>query len=421
MALISFGIINKKYFKILLAYLASSIIYILLSKFLYNFFFDENIYIIYNILSTYFGEFLCFIPVLILKKKKESSNSKEISNKKNYNNHLIKYIFNNPLDKSLSNKELVTLFVFCLLSLLYTFLLNIIKLINKKNNEKNINNDYIFLSPFLSLIISIYVFKEKFYKHQYYSVIIITLIEIIKFVIEIIKDNDIDIKACFIHFFLLVISSILCSLVYGYKKLLMNFKFFSVFKCCYIFGIINLPIIIVIYIITSNCECSGLYLCKIEYNNKTYIDNFNVLFDKGELNIKSITYLIGLILLTIIISFCYGVNSIMLNNVLSNFSVCHIILPLLITQIIIDISVNYDNLILILIIIFDIIEIMMIFTFLEIIELNFFGFNMNTKKCIRDRAEADKLLDENDSDDSNEEEEERNTNIQELLNNNTQN
>lgn len=95
----------------------------------------------------------------------------------------------------------------------------------------------------------------------------------------------------------------------------------------------------------------------------------------------------------------------------------------MIIQIINDILFNYnkDKLFLILKIIFDIIEIMMILIFLEIIELNFFKLNKNTKKNITDRAQNENFVCENDSDGSNEEEEEKNTNNQELLNNNTQN
>ena len=152
-----------------------------------------------------------------------------------------------------------------------------------------------------------------------------------------------------------------------------------------------------------------------------YIDNIYELFH----NSKSLTiiHLINLILLTIIISIFYGMNSIMLNNVIFNYSVAHIILPLMIIQIINDILFNYnkDKLFLILKIIFDIIEIMMILIFLEIIELNFFKLNKNTKKNITDRAQNENFVCENDSDGSNEEEEEKNTNNQELLNNNTQN
>ena len=271
MGLISFGNINKKYFEIILAYLVSNFVYKLLLMSLLIFFFKEKIYIIYLILSNYFGEFLCFIPGLIFKKKNKSSNSKEISNNKDYNNHLMQCIFNNPLDQSLTIKEIGTLFAICLLSLLYNILIFIIKIINKKNNEQNIiNNEYFFISPFFSLIISIFAFNKKFYKHQYYSIIIAALIEIIKFVIDIIiKNNDIDIKTIFIILLLLIINSILWSLVYEYKKLLMNVKYFSVFKCCYTFGIINLPIIIVLYIIISNFECSGPSIfCEIEYNDK---------------------------------------------------------------------------------------------------------------------------------------------------------
>ena len=51
------------------------------------------------------------------------------------------------------------------------------------------------------------------------------------------------------------------AIFYGYIKILMEFKYFSPFQCCYLFGIVNTPLIIIIYFIVSHIPCNNKFLC----------------------------------------------------------------------------------------------------------------------------------------------------------------
>ena len=37
------------------------------------------------------------------------------------------------------------------------------------------------------------------------------------------------------------------SIFYAYIKILMEYKYYSPFQCCYLFGIVNTPLILIIY------------------------------------------------------------------------------------------------------------------------------------------------------------------------------
>ena len=353
-------------------------------------------------LIYFFGQLLCLIPGYFIQK---CFKKKEVSTN---NNSDINYIYNDKLNKSFNYLGIIKLIAISILYLMEIYSIGLISGINygknEDDNDNNDNNDYNdinngVLSFFyiFHLAVCKLLFKQKYYKHQYCSVLILTLIELIRFSIFVYKiytndkkdKNDKNENATD-RFLLLLFSSIFFSLfnsiVNGYKKYLMVKYYFSIYKSCYIFGFINIPIIIIIYLIK---------ILVLDYEDKLF-DDF--------LSINVILYFIFSIL--------FGYFGLMFNLINNNYLTYYLALPTSLFLFIIGILYeiyNEFNIKSILIIIFDTIEILLILVILEVIELNFCGLSDNTKKNINSRSnyETNNILNDNDdnkSDDSDDEE-----------------
>ena len=238
---ISCGKCDKRYFKILLLFfLINTIVVILTLTFIY-------ITIVYlrfvtgvsllKPLLTYIGMTLCFIPDLILKKKSQNKKDPETTeiNNNNKKKGFIEYIYNDLSDK-IEGRDYIHIGFISLLLLLIDFIK--IYLEKKENCE---DAQYYFTElPFL-LIISIYIYKINFYKHQYLSIIVITIIGFIQYIIKTIyyyKETS-DLEKIMIELSLLILIGLGESFFLSYAKGLMQFKFFSPYKVCYVFGLIK--------------------------------------------------------------------------------------------------------------------------------------------------------------------------------------
>jgi hypothetical protein len=224
-----------------------------------------------------------------------------------------------------------------------------------------------------------------YYKHQYFSIIIIILLEILRYLIKILNDNweNLSISA-------LILQNIrgLCdSIFFGYNKALIEYKFFSPYKCCYIFGFINTAIIIILYLIVSHISFKEANsFCSLKYNDSYYFDNFYSIFKN--INITQIfTFLLYII--------CNGIYQVLINITISEFTACHLFIPLQLIQFTFNIYESISNWkLLLFIIICTSFEMIFIFIFLEIIILNCFGLNKNIKKYIINRANEDYSIEE---------------------------
>ena len=108
-----------------------------------------------------------------------------------------------------------------------------------------LSEQYYFVLLLLLIIFSYLIYKIKFYKHQIYSISFIILLSIIRYIIKLIKSQNVDI----LYIFLELISTLLESIVIVYTKGLMEYKYFSPYKICYVFGLVNNIIIIIISLI----------------------------------------------------------------------------------------------------------------------------------------------------------------------------
>ena len=166
----------------------------------------------------------------------------------------------------------------------------------------------------------------------------------------------------------------------------MQFKYLSPYKCSFIFGIINTPIILIIYFIISFIDCNPTTFCK-----DGHFDDITNIFNK--LGIHEYFILI-------IYIFLCGIDGSLINIVMNDFTIYHILIPHQMQVLIGNIIEFYDfqnypihNFIIILILFF--IELLMYLVFLEVIELNFCDLNKDTKKNIAKRAISDISYEDN--------------------------
>jgi hypothetical protein len=215
------------------------------------------------------------------------------------------------------------------------------------------------------------------------------------------KNNYIQ---CEIYILLLELFNIIIESIYfGYIKGLMEYKFFSPYLCCFITGIINTPIIIIIYIAVSFIKCDNKFFCEEE--NKPFDDIT-----------QAFSFDLKKYLILIVYTFVHCIYAVLINRTINNFTVYHLLIPKQISNFIYNIieywnpekknNKNYD---LIIILVLFFIEFLMYQTFLEIIELNCCGLSKYIRKNIKKRAEKDlsyednrdSVLDYNDEDNDN--------------------
>ena len=398
---ISFGKFNKKYCYLILGVIITQLILVFLIVQFTVYSRDKNInhFNIINFMSYIFFTSLCesfmIIPDLILKKRVESENSKiqkslknseapksNISSPKKSKNFSIKYIFNKKTMKfsilekiSFVSAGLLKLFL-DIMFILYHYLLYYLE--QNYNFVKIISYSFQFKLIFLFLTSKL-MYNIRYYRHQNFSIIIIVLAGFAKFIFNCIQNYNKIFINIFIIFFIHLIHSFLESFLIVYLKGLMEYKYISPYKACYIIGLINFSIITIIYLIVSFCPCNKA-LCLVEYNDKKYFGNFLTIFDIYGL-FMFLFFLIKTILLVL--------NYIIIHE----FTVCHSFLFL---QIFYLLEIGYlisktDSLYKIIsILIFSFINIFFILLFLEFIEINICKISYNTKKNIESRAIDDK-------------------------------
>ena len=283
------------------------------------------------------------------------------------------------LDKSrvtFSSKEKI--FFICVLFLKLS--LNVMYIFYYLHIEKSVINynitvNFLVFTSFQFELIFLFLLTKllsniQFYRHQYLSIMILAVLELTTFIIKFI---DRSIILFFRNLTINISFSFLKSLLAIYAKELMENKYYSPYKACYIFGLFNLLIITIAYIISSFIPCNKL-LCYVKYNDQKYFAHFLTIF-----NFSGLFFLFIFILKAVI--------SVLHYIVIHDFSVCHSIFIIQFHQNILGILLKTNNALLtfILIVLFLGINTFFISIFLEIIELNICNISYNTKKNIQGR------------------------------------
>ena len=384
---ISFGKIDKKYWlSILLIIILIAITLGLLYSFVAYLENSENNDLkmrdkVNGIIFLFFeklGESLMIIPGLISKKINSSHQNNSLT--KQRMNNIDKYIFNPNIIK-FSRKEKIYLILLIVLGFfadagsIYSQLF----FFNEKENLEFFES-FIFCDLLFLFFFSKFIFKITFYKHQYISIIILLLIDIMNLILKNIREKE-GVFGIFMFFFVYIILSFFKSLKIVLIKGYMEFKYISPYKMTFIFGIIHFFIIILIYIIVSFIPCSEKF-CKTIYNEKYYFAHIFEIF--------SIT---GIFLFFIFLMRAFLIT---LNYVIIlYFSVCHSFLYFQFSEagnLLLNIeNINYSYFYYFKYITFPAYAIgsIIILIFLEIIEIHLCGISYNTKNNIRGRSESD--------------------------------
>ena len=386
---LSLGEWNSKYCWFVLGVALLDIIsmVIVFTYFFYSFKNDKNEVSPISIMSYLFflnlGESLMIIPNLILKKN-ISSKKVELSEEKddddNNDNISVKFIFQRKTS------------MFSLKEKVFFYSVGLLKLLSDAfyiSYQFYIEEDYSFIkvltfSFYFELIflffISKIMYNITYYRHQYVSIIVITFFELIKFIIQYSGNGF---RFFLGNLFSHIIYSLIKSFVTVYIKGLMNYKFISPYKACYIYGMVNLVITTVVYLIFSFIPCER-EACIVEYDGKYYFGNIFSIFN---------TSIIFMILFFILKSVLVVLNY----NIIHIFSVCHSFLIYHLSQFF-ELSpfaaIGIGNLdavypALIVMLVFFVINTFFVLLFLEIIEINVCKMNYNTKKNIQNRATID--------------------------------
>jgi len=388
---ISFGKFELKYF-------FYCVLIVILELYLSYFIWDEEMTIITNHILMYsfcffLGYLLNIIPAWIshiLSNEKEKVIEKKLEKENAYS---FEYIYNNPNEKYLSAKEILKFLFICLILLLADIIENIgtiIENIKKYKkckycfDKKLFSDDYFFIE-YLIIFLVLKLDKEVYYKHQYISFFVLILIELIKNIYFFIIYKNYNIISIVLN----IIYSIFYAIYYLYIKGLMKYKFISPYKCNYMIGIINVPIIILMYFIISFTP-----LGNDNKDNEYYYDNIFEFF-KDIRNIDAIIA-IKLISLPLVI----GMFALLYIKIIYDYSIFHMYIPFLIQYLIENITKDLNLFEIIFLISSFFVELIMILVFLEIVEINYCGLNKNLKRNIQSRGKIDSFLAiENDDDD----------------------
>ena len=393
---ISFGQLELKYF-------FYCVLFVSIEMYIYYFIFhkeeEEKLisdHYLINSFCFFLGYLLNFIPALIIHIKSKAKEKPIINKLEDEKNHSIEYIYNKPYDNYLSTKDIIKFLLICLILIIADFIETegiIIDISLDKNNENEIDNkidnkyndSYFFMEYIIIFLVSIFT-KEVYYKHQYISFFILFLFEVIKFIYFVIDKSH---EYHNISFFLNIIYSILYAIYFLYIKNIMKYKFISPYKCNFMIGIINVPIIILIYFIIS---LTPLGNDKSEY----YYDNiFKFFKDLGNFETKGLIKLISLPIV-------YGIYQFIVIKTIYDYSIFHMYIPFLIEYFLENITKDFNMIEKSFLIVSLFIELIMILVFIEIIEINCCGLNKNLKKNIQERGTIDSSLNiENDDDNDN--------------------
>ena len=234
----------------------------------------------------------------------------------------------------------------------------------------------IFLNLFTSLLT-----KNPIYRHQYCSSGLMILFGILLNLFNFKKITLDNISLLVINLLIEIIFSLAIVLAkYGMDNL-----FCSPFEITFYEGILCLILNIIFLMISSNIPIpfEKAIVCKVffkisDYNGKQYLDNFHSYIN--ELQYKEVLlFLVGM--------FGRLIFNLFSHITIKHFTSCHVALILLVGEIILDWK-NKEIYELVFQGLFFLVEFVMILVFLEIIELHFCGFDKNTTKNIKERAET---------------------------------
>jgi hypothetical protein len=375
--LIAIGKINIRFLVYSLSYIITQI---LLNSITFSFklkFVDLKIKNIPLILIITHSSLIFFIIIECRVRKlfnKKETNENELKDGKRKGKEL-KLIYNKS--KKVNIKEPLNLILMILLELIYDTSLLAYQKKEEEQSELVIAEIYKFMDILFLLIFFRVFHKILFYKHQYISLIIIILTGLARFfrVFEYFfheEGKEFGIITLGFIILLPLIDSVKIYIIQKYMK----YNYYSPYFILFLIGVTYLIVSLIILIIFKNINCST-EICK----------------SLSEINIES-NKVVNYILI-ILYSLFYGLEHFIKFYTMYTFSAFHYILISTFGEIIqfgYKMILNFDTTDLIVNLVTYSVEIFAVLVFIETIELNFCGLNMNLKKNIIFRADNELYL-----------------------------
>ena len=320
----------------------------------------ENIYIS-------IGMFLAFIPYLIIKyktKKPLNKKSNITQSEMRKTKLFVKFEYYDKIEKT----KYVKYRLIFLSSFFHFFQSILVNLLCYKCIYNLWFLDIIFLSLFSFIFL-----KTKLYNHQYLSILLIIFSGLILNVVKIFQTDEENIH--FLEIFGKFLAEVFFCLGVVVIKYNMAKTFCTPYEICFLEGIIN---------IISNSICLFVFnKLNVKILGTKYPNNFNNYFNNFNMND---------LLMASLLVICGFFYHICIFITCDNFTATHSLLLVIIHE-----SYPYfkvrENIVFNIICFFNILLILfMYFVFIEIIELNFCSFSINTKRNIGIRAKSDSTI-----------------------------
>ena len=324
------------------------------------------------IITHSFLIFLIPFECLLRKSMDKKETEGEILNDNKNKNKGLKLIFNKPKKRNI--KSLLILISMILLELAYDTGLLVYQNIKRGQSELVLEEIYKFMDILFLLLLFRFIHNVIFYKHQYISLIIIIITGIVRlfrvFQEFVSKANK---EIGYFTFGFIILLPIIDSVKIYFIQKYMKYNYYSPYFICILIGIIYLIISVIILVIFVNIKCDS-EICKP-------LSEIN--FDPYEAQHYILLFLYGL---------SYAFEHLVKFYTMYTFSAFHYILISTFGEIIkfgYKMLIDFDFIEFIVNIITYFLEIVAVLVFIETIELNFCGLNVNLKKNIIFRAEKE--------------------------------
>ena len=341
---------------------------------------DENLnktFTIMNLLMESLGKSFYFIGDIIY-------NRHRLCSKDDYYKENEKYNF--------KFKDIATIITISFIILLGHFADGLLELKKKTTDELEHLTFYLTF-----LVISKLMSKITYYRHQYFSIISVIILGIMRFVIEkfINNDNFIEgkIKGLLVEIPLnLIINSCKWISFIYFQKFMIDY-YFSPYKIIFLFLLLNAFVILIIYLAVSFIPCkenTKNIFCSV-YNkdqDRYYFDNIFVYFSNFEINDFLYSFVFCLL---------YPAYDAFIIYIIKIFPICYAFFPIQISfcieivQKILEISKKEAEATIFVYIFTYIFEIIITLVFIEVLEIKLCGLNKYFKRNIRTRSLADVL------------------------------
>jgi len=373
--IITCGKCDKSFWCLFLAYFIISFLNFLCHPKFSGFYenLDKKEFILIRPCLTYFGQLLMLFYELIFNK----INRSEINISSNYKEE-------NSSNQNKNKKKTIIIFgtICTLLLLIDTYKILTLLFFTKFSCLSYIifNKGWTLVFLFL-ILVNTYYLKINIYIHQKLAIFIIIILGFVSLIIGMIFKKTFSGEDYFLIFIQIPVSIaeafiiILINIIILIKDIMEN-KFYSPMKVCYLIGLINFIISFIILFILS--------FIKYDSDSSKSIFNISSIFKYG----------VSLfILFVIVFSLLNGISKLLINIILNKYSMLHLFIFCKIDALLDSSIINIDNKSLrdeqynyIIELVLQLIEYLMYFVYLEIIELNFCGLNKYIKNNIQSRA-----------------------------------